>query len=89
MRTYFLSVRTPPTMEKVSVSAERSGQARAREWGNSYRHAELSEQSTKQARRARWRQAHFTGFSSAPALHWATACTLAAFAFPRASEVYR
>ena len=57
-------------IQRASATARaRSGQERAREWGNSYRHAELSEQSTKQARRARWRQAHFTGFSSAPALH--------------------
>ena len=44
----------PPVViiQRASASAERSGQARAREWGNSYRHAELSGQSTKQARRA-------------------------------------
>ena len=76
----------PPVViiQRASASAERSGQARAREWGNSYRHAELSEQSTKQARRARWRwrQAYFTGFSSAPALHWATTCTLSSLPSP-------
>ena len=71
-------------IQRASASAEWSGQARAREWGNSYRHAELSEQSTKQARRARWRwrQAYFTGFSSAPALHWATTCTLSSLPSP-------
>ena len=36
-------------IQRASASAEWSGQARAREWGNSYRHAELSRQGKARA----------------------------------------